>query len=190
MKKYTRILYWTSLASVLLLVTLFWAFETVDESVREVSKGFTILTDVEPVSYSDAASPTGITQEYRWTLQNVPARNGAVAFYAVHQSVEVYVDDALVYSLTPKDNGTLSNAVGCYWAKAYLSSLDEGAEIRVLVHPLYESSVGKRLTFYYGDSSAISRSIIKQSLPIMLVSIAAILAGAYFLLFVLLPIMK
>lgn len=186
MKKYTRILYWITLASVLLLVTLFWPFETVDESIPEVSKGFTILTDVEPVSYSDAASSTGISKEYRWTLQNVPARNGEVAFYVVHQSVEVFIDDALVYSLTPKDNGVLSNAVGCYWAKVYLSSRDEGAEIRVLVHPLYKSSVGKRLTFYYGDSSAIYKSIVKQSLPIMLVSIAAILAGAYFLLFVLL----
>ena len=186
MKKYTKILYWITLASVLLLVTLFWLFETVDESIREVSKGFTILTDVEPVSYSDAASSTGISQEYRWTLQHVPARNGEVAFYVVHQSVEVFIDDALVYSLTPKDNGALSNTVGCYWAKVYLSSRDEGAEIRVLVHPLYKSSVGKRLTFYYGDSSAIYKSIVKQSLPIMLVSIAAILAGAYFLLFVLL----
>ena len=186
MKKYTRILYWITLASVLLLVTLFWSFETVDESIREVSKGFTILTDVEPVSYSDAASSTGISQEYRWTLQHVPARNGEVAFYVVHQSVEVFIDNALVYSLTPKDNGALSNTVGCYWAKVYLSSRDEGAEIRVLVHPLYKSSVGKRLTFYYGDSSAIYKSIVKQSLPIMLVSIAAILAGAYFLLFVLL----
>ena len=186
MKKHTRILYWITLASVLLLVTLFWSFETVDESLPEVSKGFTILTDVEPVSYSDAASTTGISQEYRWTLQNVPARNGEVAFYVVHQSVEVYIDDALVYSLTSKDNGALSNAVGCYWAKVYLSSRDEGAEIRVLVHPLYKSSVGKRLTFYYGDSSVIYKSIVKQSLPIMLVSIAAILAGAYFLLFVLL----
>ena len=46
MKKYTKILYWITLASVLLLVTLFWLFETVDESIREVSKGFTILTDV------------------------------------------------------------------------------------------------------------------------------------------------
>ena len=63
MKKHTRILYWITLASVLLLVTLFWSFETVDESLPEVSKGFTILTDVEPVSYSDAASTTGISQE-------------------------------------------------------------------------------------------------------------------------------
>ena len=62
MKKYTRILYWITLASVLLLVTLFWSFETVDESLPEVSKGFTILTDVEQCCSLVEADPAAFAR--------------------------------------------------------------------------------------------------------------------------------
>lgn len=177
MKKYAKIIYLVSIIAVLLLLTIFCFHEKADEFVMSDKEEYRVLEDYEYVSYDDSASPTGITQEYRWTLTDIPKRNGVVASYIVHQGIEIYVDDELVYSLNPGEDNSFSKGVGCKLVRAYLYPEDEGKEIRILVHPLYKTSIQNKLTIYLGNYDALKRDVIIRDIPIIIIGIACLIIG-------------
>lgn len=188
MRKNIRFVYIFGVALVCVMLALFHFHEKVDETITRGNAGFQILKDYEFTVYENADAPIGVTQEYRWILENVPDHDGCVTFYIIHQEVEIYVDDELIYSLKKADGNYLSKTVGCDWPQAYLYQKDEGKEIRILVHPIYESSLGNNLTIYFGDHGAIRSEIILNNMPILLISTVAIAVGLAFIAFVLLNI--
>lgn len=181
MKTHVKIIYGFSLALVFIMLVLFHIHERSDEFILRSEEEYRVLTDYDVISYDNESAPIGITQEYRWVLSDVPTRGGVVAFYLIHQEVEVYVDDTLIYSLTADDGNYFSKTTGCDWAKAYLSPSDEGKEIRILIHPIYETSIDNDLTIFYGDYGTICRQIVKESLPVLVLGIIAIVIGIAFI---------
>ena len=188
MRKSIRFIYIFGIALVGIMLTLFHFHEQVDETITRGSTHFTILSDYEFTAYENASAPAGITQEYRFTLKDVPDHDGCITFYIIHQEVEVYVENTLIYSLKKSDGNYISKTVGCDWAQAYLYPEDEGKELRILVHPVYESGIGNTLTLYYGDHGTINKHIIANNMPILLICLAAISVGILFIVFVLLNI--
>ena len=47
--------------------------------------------------------------------------NDCLAFYLVHQYAQVYIEDELVYSLTPENAAFVNQDVGCNWVMLPLS---------------------------------------------------------------------
>lgn len=184
MKTHVKVIYGLGLALVFFMLGLFHAHERADEYILRDEAECSILTDYDVTSYEDESAPIGITQEYKWILNDVPARGGAVTFYIIHQEIEIYVDDELIYSLNVDEDNYFSKTVGCDWAKAYLYPEDEGREIRILVHPIYETSIGNELTIYYGNYDTICNEIVQGSLPILALGIIAIVIGIAFIGFV------
>lgn len=188
MRKTIRFIYIFSVALVIVLLGLFRFYEKVDENITRGNSGFTILKDYEFTAYENINAPIGVTQEYRWILSDIPDHDACITFYIIHQEIEVYVDNELIYSLKKADGNYLSNTIGCDWARAYLYSSDEGKEIRVLAHPIYESGIGNTLTIYYGEYNAIRSEIIIRNMPILIMSVIAITLGIFFIIFILLNI--
>ncbi len=184
MRNRVRIVYIISLILMFFMLTIFAFGERVDEKIMRGEADYTILTDYELTAYENEEAPIGITQEYRWTLENVPTHDACVTFYIIHQEVEVYVDDELIYSLTKAEGDYISKTVGCDWAQAFLLPEDEGKELRILVHPIYESSIGNELTIYYGDHGNIRDAVLQNNIGILGIGIAAILIGLVFVGFV------
>lgn len=184
MKKHVKIIYGFSLVLVLFMLILFHAHERSDEYVLNDERECSILTDYDVTSYDDESAPIGITQEYKWILRDIPARDGCITFYIIHQEIEIYIEDTLAYSLHAAEDNFFSKTVGCDWAKAYLSPDDEGKEIRILVHPIYESSIGNDLTIYYGNYDTICNHIVQSNLPILALGIVANVIGIVFIAFV------
>ena len=188
MRKTIRFIYIFCITLVLLLLGLFYFYEKVDETIPRGNAGYTIFEDYEFSAYENINAPAGVTQEYRWILSDIPDHDACITFYIIHQEVEVYVDNKLIYELKKSDGNYLSQTVGCDWAQAYLLPSDEGKEIRILVHPIYESGIGNILTIYYGGYGTIRAEIIIQNMPILIMSAIAIAVGILFIGFILLNI--
>ena len=184
MKTYVKIFYGICLGLVLIMLALFKKFESADEFILRDENECSILTDYEVTSYENESAPIGLTQEYKWILTDVPKRGGSVTFYVIHQEIDIFIDNELIYSLAASDDNRFTKTVGCDWAKAYLYPEDEGKEIRILVHPIYETSIGNDLTIYYGNYDVICNQVVQSNLPILIIGLATIVIGILFILFI------
>lgn len=185
MKMYVKVIYGISLSLVFFMLIFFHIHEKADKYIARDEAECSILTDYEVTSYANKSAPIGITQEYQWTLNDVPKRGSAVTFYVVHQEIEIYLEDELVYSLMSGENNLSSKTTGYNWAKVYLYPEDEGKDIRILVHPIYKTSIRNNLTIYYGNYDTICSVIFQNSLFIFVLGIVLIIIGLAFITFVL-----
>ena len=183
MKNIAKTLYAICFVLVLILVCIFHFHSHVNENIFRSNHSFCLLTDYEYMTYNDETSPTGIVQEYTTTLQDVPDYNGCVTFYTVHQKVDVYIEEELVYQIRLADGEHLSQTPGYEWAEVYLNTSDEGKELRIFVYPVYESSLSNQLKIYYGDNNAIRSHLMRENLPVILIASLAIILGIVFFVF-------
>lgn len=185
MRKFTNGIYAISVVLVLFLLAFFCIHERVDEQTARAEEICEVLTDYEYTCFEDETAPQGIVQEYTWEIDRVPSRNGCIAFYIVHQEVDIYIDDELLYSLHPNDGNVLAQTVGCDWAKVFLYQNDLGKELRIRIYPIYETSIDKELTIYYGSYDTVCGTVIKGNIFILLMGLMAIIIGLAFIIFVL-----
>lgn len=185
MKSLTKKAYWIVLVLAMMMLVIIDVHERVEEVNHRAEEQYTILTDYTVKEYEEKSAPAGMVQEYSWTLDHVPEYEGALVIYTSHQDVEVYLDEEQVYSLTPGKRNYFSGATGCSWAKIQLNEQDEGSLVRVLIRPLYQSSISNIPKIYYGSYGAICTGIIKSGVPILLMGAIAVLVGLGFILFVL-----
>lgn len=183
MKTYVKVVYGIALTLSCIMIALFYICERSVTYNTRGSKGYSLIKEYEKVSYEADDAPAGIVQEYRWIPKNIKDTAEVVAFYLIHQEVEVYVGDNIIYSITRSDDNKFSKTPGCDWAKIYLSPEDAGKEIRIVVYPVYESSIEKELTIYYGDNSMICRKIVVDSLLVLILGLLAIVIGIAFIVF-------
>ncbi len=185
MRKYVRFIYGICIILVFIMLLLFHFHEKTVSVVAREEGNYEILDDYEFTTFDDETAPLGITQEYKWILQNISQHDACVTFYLIHQEVDVYIEDHLVYSFGRESNHNFSKTTGCSWPEIFLSEKDEGKEIRILIHPVYKSSISNKLKIYYGDHSVITNNIIIRSLPILVISLFSIILGLAIVLFVL-----
>lgn len=183
MKSITKMLYSICGLLVLILIIIFHLHPHVSENTFRGDRSFCILTDYEYTTYEDESAPIGVIQEYSLTLHDVPSYNGCITFYAVHQEAEVYVEEELVYQICITEEEHLTKTPGYEWAEIYLNESDEGKELRILVYPVYESSLETPLKLYYGDNNAIRDYLMRASLPIIIIASLAIILGIVFFIF-------
>ncbi len=183
MKNVPKIIYSLCVVLVLTLLLTFSTGDPVNESIFRGNDTFEIITDYQVNAYKNEDAPIGITQVYKCTLENIPAYNGCVTFYIVHQEVDAYLDNELVYQLKLLDDNTASKSPGYDWAEIYVGPDDEGKELTICIHPSYETSLAHNPQFYFGDLNAIRDHLMLQNLPVMLIGILAIILGVVFIVF-------
>ena len=87
MKKYVKILFTVSLVLVALMLGIFLFHESFHEYIARAEARCEFLTDYEKTTYENPDAPVGITQEYRFTLSDIPKRGGCFMFYTIHQNI-------------------------------------------------------------------------------------------------------
>ena len=184
MRKYVRIIYGISVALAFLMLLLFHFHEKTDSVVMRTDDSYEIVNDYEFSTYDDETAPIGVVQEYKWVLGNIPKHDACVTFYLIHQEVEVYIGDELIYSLKRPTEHNFSKTTGCLWPQIFLYEEDAGKEIRILVRPIYQSSLRNHLTIYLGDHSVILDTLVERNIPILVISLFAVLVGLAFLIFI------
>lgn len=182
MNTFSKVFYGLCTVLVLVMVLILSFGQEVNESIWRGEPSFKVLSDCEVTSYKNDEAPIGITQEYRYTLPEIPTYNGCLTFYIVHQEVDIYIEDEPVYQLHVADNA-LSKTPGYEWAEVYLDCADEGKELIIQIHPVYESSLVNQLEIYFGDMNAIRDHLMVSNLPIILIGALAIILGVVFIVF-------
>ena len=81
MNTFSKVFYGLCTVLVLVMVLILSFGQEVNESIWRGEPSFKVLSDCEVTSYKNDEAPIGITQEYRYTLPEIPTYNGCLTFY-------------------------------------------------------------------------------------------------------------
>lgn len=168
-------------AGMLFLLLILGLTENVTVFQERTFNQYTQITSYSYEEIEDEQSPSGIIREYRWNLEETPRGDTCLAFYVVHQQVEVWMDGKLVYQLKPSKESRFSKTTGSNWVMIPLYPEDGGREIRVRMLPVYQNYQNKNIEFLVGSQLQIYLQRLKKDLPQLILGIAAMLVGIVFL---------
>ena len=123
--------------SLMVLLGLLCVTENVEIQQSRTDSGFVTVTDFSCKEIYDANAPIGVRQEYTFRISETLQNDTHLAFYTVHQYVNVYLDGQSLYSLKPSQKNWLSKTVGSNWVMIPLYREDAGKEICVDITPVY-----------------------------------------------------
>lgn len=184
MKKFLEKTYWILLAVYLcILLYVLFTFH-INIAGREQKTGFISISDYEVENLEDSGAPGGIRQRYSFTLSESEASFCHLIFYSVHQEIEVSLDGTPVYSLNTDENNSFGRTPGKIWNMIQFKEEDVGKEVWIDFIPVYDSAIDSLPVIYYGDRYDILSSVILRNLPEFFLSAVAILAGVFYMGFV------
>lgn len=176
----TRISLLTGLVLVILLVVLGVTDNNRVEQ-RRTEKEVIQIEECYCNEILDEASPIGVKKEYTFSINDTLASDTCLAFYTVHQYVDVYLGGKSVYSLYPSEGKRISKTVGSNWVMLPLYREDGGKELRVVITPVYESFRNRKVEFLIGPRLEIYMDRLYQDLPQLLLGIMAVFVGIVFI---------
>lgn len=113
-------------------------------------------------------------QNYYFDVSDMTVSGMDVAFFSHHQFIRVYADDEEIYTQT-KGGGIWGRSPGSMWNVVGIPYGTE--ELRIEVDAAYTSVQHEEHKFFFGESLAMYKSILKGSLVSMLVSLVLIIVG-------------
>lgn len=150
-------------------------------SVRK-NEGYECVTGYQMETVTDASTPAGVREIYFWTTSQIEPEDECLAFYLVHQCARVYVDGVEIYSLTAEDSLLFGKTPGNNWVMVPLYPEDEGKEIRVVITPVYESIIGRKVELLLGSELSIYTGQMRKAMPQIIIGCLAVLVGFVFML--------
>ncbi|MGN0507026.1 MAG: sensor histidine kinase [Lachnospiraceae bacterium] len=163
------------------LLLLLCVTENAEVSRSRADSGFVRVEDYSCLEIPDADTPIGVRKEYTFFLGEELDSDTHLAFYTVHQYVEVYLDGQQIYSLKPSEEKRISKTVGSNWVMLPLYREDDGKEIRVEITPVYESFRNREVEFLIGSQLAIYKDRLWKDMPQLILGIMAVFVGIVFI---------
>ena len=183
-------LYMCVLAAMILLMVYMGVSQRADAIQNEPVTGSRILEASSCTEIQDDTAPAGIRKEYILDGAEPEQSNDCLAFYVVRQYVQVYLDEELIYSLTPKNSSFVCQDVGCNWVIIPLGEECRGRQIRVVATPVYEEVKNRTLEFRIGSRYMVSIEVIREDLDEILLSVLAIGVGIAFIMVFLVSLLQ
>lgn len=188
MKKEKREIIQISYGIIAFLLLYFFIYLCTDVKIdifeQRQQSGYDFLTEYESQAIEEEDAPIGIKMEYKISLQDIPKEGACLMFYSMHQNVEVYLEDELLYRMKPYVRNPFGKTPGCTWNQVSLYAEDEGKEITVCLIPAYENVLDHVPDFYFGSQFKIWMTLIRQDLLSLIMSILAIIVGIIFIAFI------
>lgn len=144
------------------------AYEMVEEYVLEQVK--------------DETAPAGVRNVYRWNLDAHGTNENCLCILSVHQTIQVYFDGELMYSMAPAADNRIAGSPGTNWSTVAVYPSDHGTEVTVVVTPLFASVVDYGAEFWYGSHFSILFDRLSQELPQLFTAVLCMILGAFILL--------
>lgn len=117
----------------------------------------------------DEHAPQGIVEIYTMNAGEVTDGSESIAFFAIHQYVDVYVDDLLVYSLKKSDACELGQTAGTNWINVALDRNQANKEIEIQLTPVYRSAIDSNMEFLKGPQiELVLKQLRSDCIPIAL----------------------
>lgn len=148
---------------------------------KRVSEEYMIVEDDICQEIPDADAPAGIRKEYTFTLDETIAADTTLAFYTVHQYVEVWLDGELVFRLMPPDDHRMSKTVGSNWVMIPICREDAGKTVRAEITPVYASFRDREIDFLIGSALAIYKDRLSKDLPQLILGMMAVFVGVVYI---------
>lgn len=148
-------------------------------------QGVYTVTDYKSFWLDEDSLPAGGKDIIEFTLKDEKAANTDITFFAVHQEIEMYIDDELVYSGKRGDKNPFGKTPGSFWASVRLNSDDIGKQIRIEITPAYKDVKGALPEIYIGDSTTILLEEFRNDIFTAIVAFATFIVGMGFLIWVL-----
>lgn len=139
-----------------------------------------MITDYQCREIEDKDTPIGVKKEYSWTMEQIENGDVYLSFYVVHQYIDVYFNDELMYSLKPSTDNKIGKTTGSNWIMIPLYQEDSGKEVRVEVVPVYKSFRNRKIDFIIGSRLEIYKKRLKMDLLQMLFGVGACVIGIAF----------
>lgn len=125
--------------------------------------------------------PVGVADVVKFPLDRALVGDDSLVFYSVHQNVEVYIDDQLVYQSYLKEDNPVGKTPGNRWNEIPVYSSDGGRQVTIRLIPVYKTHVGSVPEIMMGNTSQIYfQYIAKQMIPF----ICAVVAMVYGVVFI------
>ena len=131
---------------------------------------------------ADDAAPAGVRNVYRWTQQIQAKNDTCLTILTVHQSVQVYFGDELVYSMEPSEENRIAGSPGTYWNTIPLYPSDDGKEITVIVTPLFSSVIDYSARFWCGSQFSTLFGQLSREIPQLLIAALCMVLGVFIIL--------
>ncbi len=179
----SRIAILLSLTAGVVLVALLVALGVTDNAdVQQIraDSGFERLENISCREIEDENAPIGTRKEYTFSLNEILKNDIHLAFYTVHQYVDVYLDGQEIYSLKPAEKNRISKTVGSNWVMIPLFREDAGKEIRVVITPVYESFRNREVEYLVGSPLAIYKDRLSRDLPQLILGAMVVFVGIIF----------
>ena len=144
-------------------------------------QGFRVTEKISYQETEDDDAPAGIIKEYILNPGQIGESENCLAFYVVHHYVQVYIENELVYSLSPGENHTVSKTTGCEWAIVPLSEEDSDKDIKVILTPAYKSVSERQPEFLIGARQSILLGMVRDDICDLIMSVLAIGVGGVFI---------
>ena len=148
-------------------------------------QGVYTVTDYKSFWLDEDSLPAGGKDIIEFTLKDEKAANTDITFFAVHQEIEMYIDDELVYSGKRGDKNPFGKTPGSFWASVRLNSDDIGKLIRFEITPAYKDVKGALPEIYIGDSTTILLEEFRNDIFTAIVAFVTFIVGMGFLIWVL-----
>lgn len=178
-KKQALILY---CVAVVLFVVFFLCIGSLDGiSVFQgrAEKGSTVIQDFSQETVVQQDAPAGVQNVYRWVIDREDCGGSHLCFYASYASVEVYIQQELVYRLTPQEGNLLSRGSGNNWVCIPLYHADYGKEVTILLTPDYKNTVHRDIRFLMGSKFDIFMECLADDCVDLILSIICIFMGIF-----------
>ena len=152
---------------------------TAEVKHHETCSTYEVIENLEFSQWDDPQAPVGVRQEYKWRCPSEGEYDGAsLAFYLVHQGVEVYYEDEMVYALYPSEKNSLTHLPGSRWVMLPLHDFVHGCDVRMVVTPYYEDIIDRVPEFYVGSLYHIFLHIFRENLLYVVMALLALIAGS------------
>lgn len=183
MKKTIQILYGLSVIGVVFF--FIYVCNTFQDDVFQSREdtGYHCLTSYDREDIQDENTPVGVKSEYVIHNLEIPEGGRSLVFYTIHQNAEVYIGDELVYRLQPAESNPFGKTPGNVWNTIPIYEKDAGQEIKIVLIPVYSSSVDIVPDFYFGDKTSIWGGMIKERIAPMVLSLVAVMLGVLFIMY-------
>lgn len=163
--------------AILLLLGYLYVVDNIQLWERRKEPGYTQVQADSCLEIESGDAPLGIRKEYRFTIGEMPGGDTCLAFYTVHQYVEVFIDGQPVYRLKPAEENRIGKTVGSNWVMVPLRPEDMGRELCVEITPVYESFRDREIEFLAGSQLLIYTDRLMKDLPQLLLGILAVFTG-------------
>lgn len=172
----------TGLLILLCLLAYIGAHYSADTFSSRLPGSYSLLSPsvFETVQSDDA--PVGIYNEIIMTMPDTPKNGSNLIFFVKHETVKVYIDSELVYSLDADENSFIGTT-GANWCIIPVYPDDSGKEVRITLTPIYKSMSGTCPTLYFGSQFKIYEHLLTPNIIIYLICLLAVLCGVFFIIF-------